>query len=178
MVAPLGPNRSVTVVPSKTTAAEASKVAGDFYAALARGDAKGMAAQYDPQVKFHDPLFGNLKGSKEVMGMWNTIMPAANPKTFKIEPKVQPNPTQNADGSWNVKVHWDAHYDLGKRHVDNHSDSTLTIRNGKIVQQRDDWDLDAWTKQALPLAGGTKVGDAVAHFLAHGFIELKDGWKP
>jgi limonene-1,2-epoxide hydrolase len=178
MVDPVGRNRSVVPLRSPTTAAEATKVATDFYAAFSRRDGKAMRAAYDPAVRFNDPLFGNLKGIKQVMGMWDTITPAANPKTFKIETKVQPNPKQNADGSFSVKVHWDAHYDIGKRHIENHSDTTLTIKNGKIIEQRDAWDLDAWTKQALPLGGGTKVGDAVAHFLAHGFIEFKAGWKP
>lgn len=161
------------VAATPDTAASAVKVAGDFYRAFSKGDSAGMAAQYDPKVSFHDPLFGNLTGPK-VMEMWNTIMPAANPATFKIEPKVQPNPVQKPDGSFDVKVHWDAHYDLGSRHVDNSSDTTLNIKNGKIVSQRDDWNLDNWTRQALPFGGGNKLADALSSFAAHSFIEVKD----
>ncbi len=155
------------------TASAATQVATRFYTAFAARDSATMAQLYAPNVKFRDPLFGNLKGP-QVMEMWNTITPAANSKTFKIEPKVQPNPTQRPDGSWDVQVHWDAHYDLGSRHIDNHADTTMTIKDGKIVKQNDAWDLDAWTKQALPFGGGNRVGDALTHFAAHSFIEVKD----
>jgi limonene-1,2-epoxide hydrolase len=154
-------------------AASAVKTAEAFYGAFGKGDSKGMAAAYDKNVVFHDPLFRTLKGAGEVMEMWKTIMPAANPATFKLEPKVDPKPTQNPDGSFNVKVHWDAHYDLGPRHVDNHSDTTLTIKNGKIIGQRDDWDLAAWTKQALPLKLHSKVLDQGVSLAAHAFVEIK-----
>jgi hypothetical protein len=147
MVAPVRSNRPVAAVKA-TGAADASRVAGDFYNALSRRDAKGMASAYAPNLTFHDLLFGTRKGKK-----------------------------QQADGSYDVKVHWDAHDDLGPRHVDNHADSTLTIENGKIVAQRDARDLDAWTKQALPLGGGTKVGDALAAFAAHTLLELKDSFS-
>lgn len=175
MVSPIRSAKAASASPPLASpAAQARKAATDFYAAFARRDAAAMEAAYDPKVKFHDPLFGTLKGKRKVMEMWNTIMPAANPKTFSIEPKVLGAPVAKTDGSFEVKVHWDAHYDLGKRHVDNHSDTTLTIKNGKIVAQRDEWDLDTWTKQALPFGGGTRVGDDLARFAAHSFIELKD----
>jgi ketosteroid isomerase-like protein len=177
MVSPIGSNRvnrSAAAASAPNTAAAASKAAGDFYQALSKRDASSMARLYADGVQFNDPLFGDLDGKAETMRMWNSILPAANPKTFDIEPKVLPNPTQNKDGSWNVRVHWDAHYDLGKRHVDNHSDSVLTIKDGKITKQRDVWDLDKWTKQAVPgwLGGGTRTGDLLSHALAHVFIKL------
>ena len=176
MVSKVNPRSTRAVVsPSKPAgAAQARKVATDFFAAFARRDAAGMAAAYHPNVKFSDPLFGKLRGRHMVMEMWNTILPAANPQTFRIEPKILGAPVRKADGAYEVKVHWDAAYDLGKRHVDNHSDTTLTIKNGKIVTQRDSWDLDKWTKQALPFGGGTHFGDAFARFAAHSFIEVKD----
>ncbi|HEY4223002.1 MAG TPA: nuclear transport factor 2 family protein [Myxococcota bacterium] len=167
---------STSVKPSAADAkADAAQVASSFYQAFARGDRTAMDAAYDPSVHFHDPLFGSLSGKHEVMEMWNTVIPAANPKTSHIEPTVQPNPTVRPDGSVEVKVHWDAHYDLGPRHVDNHSDTTLVIKNGKIIDQRDDWDLSAWTKQALPLGiGGNTLTNALTAFAAHAFVEVKD----
>jgi len=162
--------KAATVAASGAAAA-ATRAAEAFYGAFASRDLAAMGRCYAPDVQFHDPLFKSLRGP-EVMDMWKTIMPAANPATFKIEPRVA-SPTANADGSWTVKVHWDAHYDLGSRHIDNHSDSTLVVRDGKIVSQRDDWDLGAWTKQALPFGGGTRAANAVASLAAHSFIELQ-----
>lgn len=155
------------------TPASAAKVATAFYAAFSNRDAAGMAQAYDPGVTFHDPLFGTLNGQGQVMDMWKTIMPAANPATFRIEPKLVGTPTARPDGSYEVKVHWDAHYDLGKQHVDNSSDTTLLVKGGKIIGQRDEWNLDNWTRQALPFGGGHQLTDALAHFGAHAFIEVK-----
>lgn len=167
------PAAAVTRAPA-TGAAAATAAATSFYAAFARRDAAGMEAAYAPNVAFHDPLFGHLDGKSEVMQMWKTILPAANPKTFQLEARVQPNPRQRPDGTFEVKVQWDAHYDLGKRHVDNRSDTTLLVRNGKIVEQKDDWNLAAWTKQALPFGGGNPLVDALTAFAAHTFVEVKD----
>ncbi len=161
------------VSPSTDTAASAAKVATAFYEAFSKRDAAGMAQAYDPGVTFHDPLFGTLNGQSQVMDMWKTILPAANPATFRIEPKVVGTPTARPDGSYEVKVHWDAHYDLGQQHVDNSSDTTLLVKHGKIIGQRDEWNLDDWTRQALPFGGGNHLTDALAHFAAHSFIEVK-----
>lgn len=184
MINPLGKSTAVAPVSSSMTAGEASKVAADFYAAFSKGDKAAMAQAYAPNAKFHDPLFGNLDGSKEIMTMWNKVLSAANPDTSKVVPQVQPNPTRNADGSWTVKVHWDASYDVGKHyenHVENHSDTTLTIKDGKIFSQRDDWDLHNWARQANPKFGGNKLADAITQFFAHAAVEVeahKRGWLP
>lgn len=37
-------------------------------------------------AKYGWSLFRNLHGAGEVMDMWKTITPAANPATFKVEP--------------------------------------------------------------------------------------------
>lgn len=154
-------------------AASATKTAQNFYAGLAARDVGQMAACYDKGAQFHDPLFKNLNGVGEVMDMWKTITPAANPATFKVASKLQGAPLANGDGSYTVNVHWDASYDLGKRHVDNHADSTLVIKDRKIISQRDDWDLGAWMKQALPVGGGSTVVQETVAFAAHSFIEIK-----
>jgi len=132
-----------------------------------------MAACYDNDVQCHDPLFKSLNGKVEVMDMWKTITPAANPATFRVASKLRGAPIATGDGAYTVKVHWDASYDLGKRHVDNHADSTLVIKDGKIISQRDDWDLGAWMKQALPVGGGSKLVQETVAFAAHFFAEIK-----
>ncbi|HEY4177232.1 MAG TPA: nuclear transport factor 2 family protein [Kofleriaceae bacterium] len=155
-----------------TTTAVAVRTATDFYSAFARRDAATMAQAYAPNVKFHDPLFGNLHGS-QVMLMWNSIMPAAKP--FDIKPTVAPGATSLGEDRYEVHVNWDAHYGLSGRQIHNNSQTTLVIQGGKIVEQRDVWNLDAWTAQALPLhLGGHRASDLLVAAAAHGFIAVLD----
>jgi hypothetical protein len=159
--------------PPNDRAEHATTVATAFYGAFASRNTAGMSAFYDPSVQFHDPLFGHLRGSAQVMEMWTAIMPKADP--FEITPTVQLTPTNLGGGSWQVHVHWDAHYGLGKALITNHSETTLVIENGRIVSQQDVWDLNAWTKQALPHdLGGNVVANDVLHAAAHSFIEVLD----
>lgn len=151
----------------------AATVATAFYGAFASRNTAAMSDFYDPNVQFHDPLFGHLRGSAQVMEMWTSIMPKANP--FQISPTVQPSPTNLGGGSWQVQVHWDAHYGLGQALITNHSETTLVIKNGCIVSQQDVWDLNAWTKQAVPHdLGGNVVANDVLRVAAHSFIEVLD----
>ena len=152
----------------------AKNVATSFYAAFKKRDVAAMEAAYDPGVRFHDPLFGTLDGRHRVMEMWKTVMPAAGGKKLEGSSTIG-DATRRSDGAYEVKVHWDAHYELGARHIDNESDTTLVIRNGKIVDHRDDWDLSAWTEQALPHGlGGNVLANALTAFAAHTFVEVKD----
>ena len=157
---------------------EASAVASGFYSAFAAGNNGAMAGYYAPGVEFHDPLFGNISGAPKLMEMWSTISSAA--RNVQILPQVQ-SATPAGDGAWQVKVHWDAHYDLGKpnasHHVDNHSDTTLLIKDGKIVSQRDEWSLSEWTRQALPGIGGTAFGDFLASHAASAALEIIYAFK-
>jgi|GEM_PF-4095942 len=160
------------VAHSPTTGTAALATANTFYAAFASRDTPTMRAHYAPNVAFHDPLFGNLEGG-QVMLMWTTIQPAANP--FKIVPSAATNPVMRADGAWTVQVTWDAHYGLSGRPIHNTSKTTLVIKDDKIIEQRDEWDLDRWTAQALPLhLGGHHVIDLLTAAAAHSFIKVVD----
>jgi hypothetical protein len=154
-------------------APDAIRVANDFYAAFASRDAAAMRSFYSAGVHFHDPLFGNLRGIDQVMLMWTSIMPKADP--FRIAPGPASTPTMRSDGAWEVRVHWDAHYGLGKARITNHSDTTLAIKDGRIVAQSDAWNLAAWTAQALPShLGGHVVTDVLLHAAAHSYIVVVD----
>lgn len=177
MTLPISGARAVAPLSSASDAAAASKVATDFFAAFSRRDAAAMEQAYDPKVRFRDPLFGTLRGRPRVMEMWNTIIPAANAQTFEIKPSQRGAPVRNPDGSYEVRMHWDASYDLGKRHVENHADTVLTIRDGKIISQRDDWDLKKWTAQAVP-HGSNAAADDLARIAARSFIHLKSLLNP
>lgn len=143
-----------------------------FYAAFAARDSATMSSLYAPNVRFHDPLFGNLHGN-QVMAMWNAISPAANP--YHVKPSAASNPKDLGGGRYQVHVTWEANYGIYGRAIHNHSETTLVIENGKIVEQRDAWDLHAWAAQALPgHLGGHKVGDMLLAAAAHSYIGVLD----
>jgi SnoaL-like domain len=151
----------------------ALRTATEFYAAFAQRSASVMTSHYAPNVSFHDPLFGHLRGAEQVMRMWTSIMPKANP--FEITPSVASTATSRPDGTWEVHVTWDANYGLGSAHIRNHSETTLVIAGDKIIEQRDEWDLDRWTAQALPMhLGGHHVTDLLTAAAAHSYIEIID----
>ncbi|MEP6860843.1 MAG: nuclear transport factor 2 family protein [Deltaproteobacteria bacterium] len=150
----------------------AVQTATQFYTAFASRDAATMAAAYAPTVSFHDPLFGSLHGS-QVMLMWNSIMPKADP--FHIVPTVGSTAIARGDDTFEVHVTWAADYGLGGRAIHNQSSTTLLVQRGKIIQQRDEWDLKAWTAQALPMRlGGNAVADAITAAAAHSYVEVLD----
>jgi hypothetical protein len=152
---------------------DAVRVANNFYAAFASRDTAAMRSFYGAGVHFHDPLFGNLRGIEQVMLMWTSIMPKADP--FRIAPGPASTPTMRSDGAWEVRVHWDAHYGLGKARITNHSDTTLAIKDGRIIDQHDVWNLAAWTAQALPShLGGHVVTDVLLQAAAHSYIVVVD----
>jgi hypothetical protein len=155
-------------------AAQASAVVNNFYESLGQHDTDAMTAAYDPKANFHDPLFGQLTGRHEVMEMWNTILPGIDPKKMHSDHEIE-SVTPRKDGSYEVKLHWDAHYELRGRHIDNSSETTMIVKNGKILDHKDDWDLDNWTRQALPgHLGGHPLTDALTAFSAHTFLKVKD----
>lgn len=146
--------------------------ATQFYTAFACRDAATMAAAYAPTVSFHDPLFGSLHGS-QVMLMWNSIMPKADP--FHIVPTVGSTAVARGDDTFEVHVNWAADYGLAGRMIHNQSSTTLLVQRGKIIQQRDEWDLKAWTAQALPMhLGGNAVADAIIAAAAHNYVDVLD----
>lgn len=178
MAAVLGDHEGGAPAPGATqdttvAATAATATANEFYAGFARRDASAMRARYAPTVSFHDPLFGHLKGADQVMRMWTSIMPKADP--FQITPSAATAPVPRGDGSYELSVTWDAFYGLGSARIHNHSVSTLVIADGMIVQQRDDWDLDRWTAQALPMhLGGHRITDMLVAAAAHSYIKIVD----
>ena len=155
-------------------ATQASEVVTSFYESLGKHDFAALDAAYDPKARFHDPLFGQLDGRHEVMEMWKTILPGIDPKKFHSDHEIE-SVTRRSDGAFEVKLHWNAHYELRGRHIDNASETTMIVKNGKIVDHRDNWDLSTWTKQALPgHLGGNVLANALTAFAAHTFIEVKD----
>lgn len=118
-----------------------------FYSSFQKGDAEGMSACYHDSVTFTDPAFGRLTG-KEVGTMWAMLL---SRKESELQIEYSGISTTEKSG----EAHWIATYKYGpqKRPVVNKIRSKFKFRDGKIIEQVDDFDLWAWARQALGPVG-------------------------
>jgi limonene-1,2-epoxide hydrolase len=118
----------------------------NFYNAFNRHDPEVMAQSYAPDVVFSDPVFQTLRGS-EPGDMWRML--AGRSKDLKIEFSVLEATPDSG------KVHWDAHYTFAAtgRKVLNRIDASFKLKDGKIIEHHDMFDLWAWTRMALGTSG-------------------------
>jgi ketosteroid isomerase-like protein len=140
------------------------EVATAFYKAFTSRDLETMKSHYSPDVKFKDAMFeyGDRAGT---MHMWTKLIGA---NEVKAEYKLDRVEGDVAYG------HWVADYELNGRPVHNEITSQLTVRDGKIVEHKDDFDFKKWAAQALPL--GPLVNSGAVRWLAkqviRGFINM------
>jgi ketosteroid isomerase-like protein len=118
-----------------------------FYASFAKHDYEGMAACYHPDVAFHDPVFGTLKGI-QAKAMWQMLLERSkgNLKIVFSDVKVS-----GSTGS----AHWEAFYQFSKtgRNVHNIIDATFEFKDGKIIRHHDHFNLYRWSRQAFGITG-------------------------
>jgi ketosteroid isomerase-like protein len=117
-----------------------------FYTAFQRLDYKTMQECYHQEATFHDPVFGHLNAA-ETRAMWHML--AQNAKDFSLQ--FSDVEAQSDQGS----CHWTAIYAFSKtgRKVVNHVRSRFRFKDGKIIDQRDQFDFWHWSRQALGLTG-------------------------
>lgn len=117
-----------------------------FYTAFARRDAETMASCYAPDAAFSDPVFTDLKGA-EPPKMWRMLCGRA--KDLSVSFKVV------AADDRAGKAEWTATYSFSGtgRKVVNRVKSDFSFRDGKIVAQKDHFNLYAWARQALGVKG-------------------------
>jgi ketosteroid isomerase-like protein len=117
-----------------------------FYAAFDRRDGDAMAACYAPDVRFHDPVFGDLTGA-EVGAMWRML--TARAADLRVE--LAGHEAGDATGS----AHWIATYTFAQtgREVVNDIHADLRFRDGLIAEHVDRFSFWAWSRQALGPAG-------------------------
>lgn len=127
---------------------QAGAVADRFYAAFARRDAEAMAACYADDVAFSDPAFPALRG-EAARDMWRML--CARGKDLRVEHQVVES---TSDGA-RCRVRWQAWYTFSGtgRPVHNRIEARITVRDGRIVEHRDDFDFHAWARQALGAPG-------------------------
>ncbi len=120
-------------------------VAG-FYQAFEHLDAEKMASYYLQDSSFHDPAFGSLNGT-QAQDMWRMLIKRS--RDLKVEFGIE-----SSDGN-TVITNWKATYTFGStgRRVHNKVRSTIEVREQKISNHRDEFNLYTWSRQALGLTG-------------------------
>jgi hypothetical protein len=116
-----------------------------FYTGLEQDDHQAMADCYHDAATFKDIAF-DLRGKKKIHAMWHMISESDLCATHRVE----------SCGQQNAVVHWVADYtfkDTGRK-VHNELRSHFRLKDGLIVEQRDDSDAWRWCLQALgPIKG-------------------------
>ncbi|MEN9864677.1 MAG: hypothetical protein RL748_267 [Pseudomonadota bacterium] len=117
-----------------------------FYRAFQRKDAEAMAACYDANVRFSDPVFTNLEG-RSAGDMWRMLLSRSKDLHLVFD-GVEADDKQG-------KAHWVATYTFGPsgRKVVNDISARFTFKDGKIVLHQDHFDLWKWSRQALGIMG-------------------------
>ena len=117
-----------------------------FYEAFQRLDAEGMAACYTEDVLFSDPVFGPLRG-RQAGDMWRMLTLRAKDFSLTFD-GVRADERTGA-------AHWVATYLFSQtgRTVVNDIQARFVIRDGKICEHHDQFDLWRWSRQALGAKG-------------------------
>ena len=116
-----------------------------FYGAFARGDGDGMAACYAPDVRFSDPVFGELRG-KEAGDMWRMLTGRAQDLTVTL--------AEHEASDDRGSAHWLADYTFRTgRKVHNDIRASFVFRDGLIAEHDDRFSFHAWARQALGTPG-------------------------
>lgn len=115
-----------------------------FFEAFSHREGEQMARLYTPDATFEDPVF-KLRG-EEIGKMWIALMRRSKDFTLAY--------TVAQAGPRSGVVEWTARYKFGgTRPVVNVVLSELTLDNGLIAQQRDQFDFPRWAGQALGTPG-------------------------
>jgi ketosteroid isomerase-like protein len=117
-----------------------------FYAAFAERDGDAMAACYAPDVRFSDPVFGDLSGP-EPGAMWRMLTGRAQDLTVDLVE----HSVEGGQGS----ARWIAHYTFTQtgRPVTNDVRASFRFADGLIAEHHDEFDFHRWARQALGTSG-------------------------
>jgi ketosteroid isomerase-like protein len=117
-----------------------------LYTAFQKSDGATMAECYHPQATFTDPAFVNLQGA-EVGAMWKMLTSRAKDFSMKYS-QVEANTDTGS-------AYWEANYIFSStgRKVLNKIHSSFRFKDGKIIEQRDNFNFWRWSRQALGPSG-------------------------
>jgi ketosteroid isomerase-like protein len=118
-----------------------------FYTAFQQRDFKRMNACYDDSIIFNDAVFGLLEG-EEVKSMWEMLCKQASDFSLSF------GDIQMLDEEY-ATCTWTATYTFSKtgRKVVNKVKAHMRLVDGKIVEHTDQFDIWAWSRQALGVSG-------------------------
>lgn len=125
-----------------------SQLIEQFYTAFSKLEAEKMVSCYHPEVIFHDPAFGELKGER-AKNMWRMLCHSQKDKDFKVTFKVL-----SSDDHYG-QAHWEAFYTFSQsgRKVHNTISANFEFKEGLIIKHTDNFNLYRWSQQALGLKG-------------------------
>jgi len=117
-----------------------------FYSNFKLKNGDQMASCYHENVVFEDPAFGELKG-KDAGDMWRML--CENGKDMRMEYDII------SDDGVNAEVHWQAWYTFSQtgNKVHNIICAKLKIKDGLIIDHRDDFSTHRWASQAMGWKG-------------------------
>lgn len=123
-----------------------SAVITRFYDAFSRLDAEAMAACYTDDVRFSDPVFGELRG-RQAGDMWRMLTSRAKEFSIRFD---NVRADERSGGA-----HWVATYLFSQtgRTVVNDIQAQFVFRDGKICEHHDHFDLWRWSRQAFGAKG-------------------------
>lgn len=117
-----------------------------FYRAFDAGDGETMAACYAPDVRFSDPVFTDLRGSR-AGAMWQMLTGAGGDLRVEL--------LQHEAGEERGSAQWRARYTFTEtgRPVVNDVHASFRFEGGLIAEHRDEFDFHRWARQALGPVG-------------------------
>jgi hypothetical protein len=126
---------------------EISAIIHSFYDSFSKGNVEDMVSHYHPEVEFEDPAFGKLKG-EEVKNMWRMLIMRSKGELWITFSHIKE--TGNSGSA-----RWTAVYPIGpqKRKVTNQIKSHFEFSDGKIIKQKDRFNLCKWAGKALGWKG-------------------------
>jgi ketosteroid isomerase-like protein len=118
-----------------------------FYQSFANGAIEDMVNCYEDTATFEDPAFGQLKG-EDVRNMCRMLHESSKGQLKVTFHSIQ----ENKDS---VSAKWIAEYVFSQtgRKVVNEIEAHFVVKNGKIVQHIDTFNLWKWSRQALGSTG-------------------------
>jgi uncharacterized protein len=127
-------------------ASENEQLIERFYGAFAQKDGATMAACYAPDIRFHDPVFQELRGEK-AGAMWRMLTSRATDLRIEL--------LEHEADALLGSAHWRAHYTFAQtgRPVVNDISATFGFRDGLIAEHDDEFSFYRWARQALGPSG-------------------------
>lgn len=123
-----------------------AELVSQFYNALAERDGEAMAGSYHEDIVFEDPAFGELHGN-DAGDMWRML--CASETDLTLTHTVGAVTAATASATWVAKYT----FTPTGRAVTNNVKATMKLRDGLIVDHRDDFDFWKWSSQALGAPG-------------------------